>query len=294
VPADCLNCGAGLLGPYCSLCGQKHDPHPPTAGHLFAETVETVTHADSRLWRTFATLLSRPGKLTREWLEGRRARYLPPFRLYLIASVVCFLLLAALPSHDTQAVAPQADGKTVVGGPQSGAALAFEGGEADCARLAVTGVSGSVEAALEQRLRDACVRVVRDGGKGLGEAFLRGLPKAMFVLLPLFALLPLAFYWRPRRLYAEHLLLLVHNHSALFIALSAEQLVGAALPAGIASLTTPVLGVWAVWYVYRSMRTCYGEPRGRTLAKAAALGLLYVFMASMALAFTGLAALLTF
>ncbi|NBU25723.1 MAG: DUF3667 domain-containing protein, partial [Gammaproteobacteria bacterium] len=151
--AACLNCGAGLLGPYCSLCGQKHEPHPPTVGHLLGETIETVTHADSRLWRTIGTLLARPGRLTREWLEGRRVRYLPPFRLYLIASVTCFLLLALLPAHDTPEATPRTDGKVVVGGPQTGAALAIEGGEADCARLAVTGVDGSAGAALQQRLR---------------------------------------------------------------------------------------------------------------------------------------------
>ena len=136
--------------------------------------------------------------------------------------------------------------------------------------------------------------MVRDGGRGVGEAFLRGLPKAMFALLPLFAMLPLAFYWRPRRLYAEHLLLLVHNHSALFIALAIQQLLAAVLPTALASLTAPVLAGWVAWYVYRSMRSFYGEPRGKTVAKAAALGLLYLLFASLALAFTGLAALLTF
>ena len=285
---NCANCGVTLYGRYCADCGQRRESAPPTVGHLVAETFETLTHADSRLWRTLRALLTRPGTVTIDYFAGRRARHLPPLRLYIVASVTCFLLLALLPSRG-----PQADGKTVIGGPQTGAALAIDAGETECAKLAVTGLSDSMEAALQSRLRDACLRVVRDGGKGLGEAFLRGLPKAMFVLLPLFALLPLAFYWRPRRLYVEHLVLLVHNHSALFIALSAQQILALVLPAGAAAMTAPLLAAAAAWYVYRSMRTFYGEPRGRTLMKATALGFLYLFFASSGLAFTALAALLS-
>ena len=50
-----------------------------------------ISHTDSRLWRTLAALLLRPGYLTREFLAGRRARYLPPVRLYLVISLVFFL-----------------------------------------------------------------------------------------------------------------------------------------------------------------------------------------------------------
>jgi len=301
VSADCVNCGARLLGPYCSLCGQRHEPRPPTVGHLLGETFETLTHADSRLWRTIVTLLARPGLLTREFLVGRRARYLPPFRLYIVASVTCFLLLALLPSREPPAVPPKQPAALERPGGAAGVqraarsdAVAVDVDEAGCRRLEVTGIGDGIGAELKSRLRDACLRVVRDGGKGLGEAFLRSLPKAMFMLLPLFALLPMAFYWRPRRLYVEHLLLLVHNHSALFIALSAQQVLALVVPAGLASLSVPVLVVWSAWHVYRGMRTFYGEPRGKTLAKAAALGSLYLLFASLALAFTGLAALLTF
>jgi len=55
-----------------------------------------LTHADSRLWRTVWPLLARPGFLTREYFAGHRARYLQPFRLYLIMSVLFFVLSAVL------------------------------------------------------------------------------------------------------------------------------------------------------------------------------------------------------
>ena len=79
-------------------------------GHFAGEAFESITHADSRLWRTLGYLLARPGRLTREFFDGRRARYLPPFRLYLVISLL-FFLVAGLPDPDDEpeAAAPTAD-----------------------------------------------------------------------------------------------------------------------------------------------------------------------------------------
>jgi len=89
----CSNCHAALAGEYCAACGQRHEPHLHTVAHFAAEAFESISHADSRLWKTLWYLLARPGFLTREFFEGKRVRYLPPFRLYLVISVVFFLVL---------------------------------------------------------------------------------------------------------------------------------------------------------------------------------------------------------
>src|SRR5688572_7002723 len=95
----CANCHAALAGEYCGVCGQRHEPHVHTVAHFAGEAFESVSHADSRLWRTLWYLLARPGFLTREFFAGRRVRYLPPFRLYLVLSVLMFLL-TSLNSND--------------------------------------------------------------------------------------------------------------------------------------------------------------------------------------------------
>jgi hypothetical protein len=64
-----------------------------TVSHFAAEAFESISHADSRLWRTLLYLLIRPGFLTREFFAGRRVRYLPPFRLYLVISVLFFVVV---------------------------------------------------------------------------------------------------------------------------------------------------------------------------------------------------------
>ncbi|MEO0439084.1 MAG: DUF3667 domain-containing protein [Pseudomonadota bacterium] len=79
---------------YCARCGQKaFDGHVRLAD-LLGEALDEFFSFDSRFWRTFYLLLLKPGELTREFNEGRRARYLPPFRLYLGVSALLFLALS--------------------------------------------------------------------------------------------------------------------------------------------------------------------------------------------------------
>ncbi|MGI4747557.1 MAG: DUF3667 domain-containing protein [Janthinobacterium lividum] len=87
---DCLNCGATLCGMWCHQCGQKAGPQHRSLLHLGAELFETLTHADSRFWRTLTRLVWRPALLTRDYLEGRRAREIPPLRLFLVMLFLLF------------------------------------------------------------------------------------------------------------------------------------------------------------------------------------------------------------
>jgi len=91
VAPRCDNCGASVSGRYCGNCGQRLEPPVHSLWHFLTVAMEDVTHADTRLWRTLRALLFKPGYLTHEFLAGRRARYLPPVRLYLVLSVVFFL-----------------------------------------------------------------------------------------------------------------------------------------------------------------------------------------------------------
>src|ERR1700734_3518599 len=95
----CLNCGAVLTGRYCANCGQAADVHVPSPGELIHEALEGITHSDSRLWRTLYLLWFKPGKLTQEFVAGRRAACLPPFRLYLVLSILFFLAASVSSTH---------------------------------------------------------------------------------------------------------------------------------------------------------------------------------------------------
>src|SRR4051812_45191979 len=88
----CANCGTPLSGEYCAKCGQRDEPQVHSVTHFASEALESITHADSRLWRTLSYLLAKPGRLTLEFFAGHRVSYLPPFRLYLVISLLFFLI----------------------------------------------------------------------------------------------------------------------------------------------------------------------------------------------------------
>lgn len=91
----CANCGTALNGPYCSNCGQKaSDTHRPF-WWIAGEFLDAVFSYDSRTFRTIWLLFAEPGEFTRRYNAGQRASLLPPFRLFVIATLAFFLTLQA-------------------------------------------------------------------------------------------------------------------------------------------------------------------------------------------------------
>jgi hypothetical protein len=89
---NCLNCGEVLRGQHCSHCGQHAQVRVLSMWSLVKDVIGDILDVDSRVWRTLWPLAFRPGALTQDYLRGRRARYTPPFRMYLVLSLVFFVL----------------------------------------------------------------------------------------------------------------------------------------------------------------------------------------------------------
>ena len=283
----CENCGAAVAQRYCGACGQRLEPPVHSLWHLTRLATEDLTHADSRLWRTLAALLFKPGYLTAQFLAGRRARYLPPVRLYLVLSVVFFIWVSASQSKlqvvqlDSERAAPAARVSTPFD-----PALPGESAQQRTERLCRDAVyQGPWQQRLAPLLSRACNKVVEDHGRSMREAFLHNLPRAMFVFLPLLAGAMMLMYWRPRHYYVEHLLLFVHNHAFAFVLLLLAAAVSALLPFA-AGWVSFALWLYIPWYVYRSMRLVYGQGRWLTIAKLLVLSLFYLLCGALMVALT--------
>ncbi len=98
----CLNCGATVTGAYCGGCGQKAHVHRSVL-HAVEEFLHGITHFDSKLWNTLPLLFVRPGKLTRDYVHGKRARYVAPVALFLLTIFSMFLLFGFLHLPDLNA-----------------------------------------------------------------------------------------------------------------------------------------------------------------------------------------------
>src|SRR5690606_21245581 len=90
----CLNCGDPTTGEYCPTCGQRKTSVHVSVAELLRDSVEDELVLNRKLPRTIRYLLLHPGMLTDEYVSGRVVRYTPPLRLYLVSSVVMFLVLS--------------------------------------------------------------------------------------------------------------------------------------------------------------------------------------------------------
>jgi hypothetical protein len=263
-----LNCGATLDGRFCSACGQRVVPPHPTVHELAGDAWNELSGYDGRIAATFRGLL-KPGLLTRRYVEGQRARYLPPVRLYLIVSVVYFLVAAAAPSLD-----PPESGRQTVG---------------PGVRIDITGPGSGARVSAEDRKKlleniDQAPWVFRPIMRALAEdpeAFRRNLftimPRVFFALLPVFAGI-VALFYRGQR-FPTSLVFAVHVHAFVFVALTLSEafkftgsrIVAAVVGAGIFLCITS--------YVFLALRGVFGGRALATAGKMVAIGLLYMLAA---------------
>ena len=92
----CKNCGTSLAGEYCAGCGQK-DVDLLEFKKLIKDFFDHHLDWDSRLFRTIKYLITSPGYLTTQYWNGKRVIYVPPFKLYLITSLLYFFIYSLLP-----------------------------------------------------------------------------------------------------------------------------------------------------------------------------------------------------
>ena len=89
---NCLNCGEVLTGQHCAHCGQRAKVRVLSLWGMTRDLLGDMLDWDARIWRTLRPLAFRPGKLTQDYLRGRRASYTPPFRMYVLLSVAFFVV----------------------------------------------------------------------------------------------------------------------------------------------------------------------------------------------------------
>jgi hypothetical protein len=230
-----------------------------------------LTHSDSRLWRTLLCLWFKPGRLTQEFIAGRRVAYMPPFRLYLVLSVV-FFLLASLMHMKSEVVRFD---------PKSPTATSRVTGCDDF------GFTVANHPSWKGRMQHACTEVVRDNGANLLHLAISAMPKAMFIFLPLVAFLHMLLYWRPRHRYAVDLLFFLHLHAfffsvAILLALMSDLTDVWAAFGPVSDFLGTVLSWSLAVYTLIAMKRVFQRGWLSTSFKAIVLGIVYL----VALSFT--------
>lgn len=92
---DCANCGAKLAGPFCAQCGQHAYPRRKLV-HVIGELAHGLFYLETKTWRTLPKVLFRPGTLTRDYVYGKRQRYLSPLTMFLFAIFIMFFAFSTI------------------------------------------------------------------------------------------------------------------------------------------------------------------------------------------------------
>jgi hypothetical protein len=226
----CPNCGRPLDGSFCPGCGQKAGPLNPTLHEFFHDLTHELLHVDGKIFKSVRLLLLRPGFLSREWFEGRRARYISPIRLYLIFSVAFF---------------------------------------------AVTAIGSSIDVNITARDREEIGRELTTDPGEVADKVGHWIPRAMFVLVPVFGLLVSAVTRSAGRNYPQDLYFALHTHAAIFVILALAQLVQKANRERLEDVADVLAMMYIGWYLVAAVRTAYGGSWRRAVARAAIIGVLY-------------------
>jgi len=97
----CSNCGAALGGTFCSRCGQEHRHERLRVSHWLHDGLDAAASLDSRVWRTIAALTVRPGRMARDYVEGRRAPFVGPLR-YAVATCALWFFAVVLVNDEAE------------------------------------------------------------------------------------------------------------------------------------------------------------------------------------------------
>lgn len=311
----CLNCDFLLAGQYCGQCGQRAQSRLIRLHELIREAFGDLFELDSRLWRTLVPLAVRPGRLTRDYLQGRRARFMPPFRMYLVLSLAFFLIAFFDPEEKLGILfepepSPAADTR----GPleaQTDTPAAAEPGDADDTTVEPGPEDADIRIALgddedrfdcnfddydaadmpmwlsrrltRERLTAACENIVTEDGqgiRGLIDRMIENIPAGLFILLPVMAFVLMMLHPLSGRYYVEHLLFVIHYHSFVFLILSADILfsrlvVATPLPDALTNLATLATVIYIPVYLFRSMRRVYEGSRAVTFFRFSLLSIAY-------------------
>jgi len=294
---NCLNCGEQLAGKYCAKCGQEVTHLNVPFSHILKEFFGDYFHFDSRLVSSLKLLIFKPGFLTKEFIEGKRVRHIPPLRMYFFISVLYFLFAPT----DNQLQFRTTDDEKNLGN------ISVNKSDGQNFKIYVNddSLNDSINIPVLQKeksslrtfLEEKAVKAMQHQLE-FGEQFSHNMPKMMFFLLPIFALLLKTLYASKKKFYFEHLIYSLHIHSFVFalllIFIPIKAIPFVSNSESFDSLINFTIFLSVLAYLFFSLKTVYIQTTGKTIAKMSLLLLSEVFLLGIAFMITILVTALLF
>lgn len=271
--STCANCQSAMTGPFCAQCGQaRFVESDRRLSHLLKQAFDHLTDFDSRLWRSLLALLFQPGRMTHDYLIGRRQYWMAPVSLFLLANVLYFFAPAVtdfdLPFTDQvpgELALPVVQARGPVN-PELAAQMRNNGGQIHSA-ITANWVRARIAArdAAAKRVDPKSGYTVMDLARDY-DARSHDVSKLLIILhVPIMALVLSIMLFPLRRYFAEHMVVALHAFTFLLF-----EVVLVVLPLSWMGenwglpLYGPILIVLAglpIWYAGETLHRCFGLRR---------------------------------
>ncbi len=260
-PVWCRNCQHPIHHNYCPNCGQHARDHNTKLWNFIAEFLEEFIRFDSKFLRTVVPLVSKPGFLTQEWVQGKRARYITPLKIYIMLSAIAFLVISLkINSHTVP----------------SGLDMNVGSGN-DLSELMPKRGDNEIVYFFKQSI----LAFSKVDKKVLLDQFMGRLPTACFLMVPIAAVLFGLLYVRRSKYYVEHLVFTLHYSAFSFLMLATAIVVPWN---GIG----PICYLWVAIYLFLAMKRSYGQGWIKTFFKFSIFGFSYSILIALVVAATAM------
>jgi len=302
----CKNCGTHFSGHFCPNCGQSVNEYNKPFSFIFYNFLGDFFAFDTRFFKTFIILIFKPGFLTKEYFDGRRVRYAPPFRLFIFVSFVLFFLLQILTNRNLTTVLDTsfAENNQLVLDSVSLALTDSVLAEAyvessnkedkdvpvQIGNETFRNTSNLREALnklalfFEQKMVKATTpekkakwreyaRLCRSPEQAVAKV-LEYMSWAFFILLPVFALILKLFYIRRNQFYMRHLVFSIHLHSFIFIAVTLLVAAHLIFSGTLVWFTLILIWIMPIYFI-EALKKFYNKSLGKTMLKFVGISLIY-------------------
>jgi hypothetical protein len=219
---SCPNCGKDYIKEfsYCPHCGQANKKLNLSFNFVISEFLLANFNVDSKLITTLKLLLFKPAKLTHEFLDGKRTKYISPIRLYLLISLIYFFILSFSVDSESDIVDfNDNEEQEALTGTEKSTTIDFSTIQDNDSVDLVT--ESSIEMLFKEKLK---LLNTKSGRKVFWDTFRKNISTGMFLLMPLTAFILLLLFYKGSY-YFEHLILVIHLQSVWFIVFTLFNLI---------------------------------------------------------------------
>src|SRR5690554_781314 len=303
----CQNCGYLVRKRFYPKCGQENIETRQSFHFLFVHFIEDLVHYDGSFWKTLKNLLFKPGVLTKEYLAGKRKKYVAPVKLYIFVSFFVFFVGGMISKlTDDGNFDDFGDNKP------NNQLIEFEITEEQEKQDSITATQNSekwpfgtaaktlkeydsIQNNLPENQREKGInRIIsrkeielkqkytkHEMGIKIVEVAQKNIPKFLFFYMPFFAFFMWLFHNKKRWLYFDHGIFTLHYFSFLLLAFftslsvvnTISELTGWAIKT-IAVTVNFIIYLWTFVYFFKAHRKIYGYSRLSTFFR----GLFLLFL----------------